>query len=110
MVSPIPLGLDVAALVGASSSPDTTAGYKSNCESQLLDFRRKVNRPVARRSTSSRVRDDLPRLDDATLASLSKRSATLWSVRSAARGPSGADRIAEYRDGEHGGSVNEIEA
>jgi len=92
VVSPITLGLGGAALGGASSSPDTTVGYKSNCESQLLDFRRKVNRPVARRSTSSRVRDDLPRLDDATLASLSKRSATLWSVRSAARGPSGADR------------------
>ena len=32
------------------------------------------------------------RLDDATLASLSKRSVTLWSVRSALRGPSGTDR------------------
>jgi hypothetical protein len=92
-MSPVPPGLGVAALVGASSSPKTILRVKSNCaESQLVVFRREVNRPVARRSTSPRVRDDLPRLGGATLASLSKRSTTLWSVRSAVRGPSGVGR------------------
>jgi len=104
------MGLGGAALGGASSSPDTTVGYKSNCaESQLVGFRRKVNRPVARRSTSPRVRDDLPRLDGATLASLSKRSATLWSVRSAGRGPNGVDRAQATKGRQTSGGAVAVE-
>jgi hypothetical protein len=109
-MSPFLWGLGVAALDGASSSPDTILGHKSNyAESQLVGFRREVNRPVARRSTSPRVRDDLPRLDGATLASLSKRPTTLWSVRSAGRGPSGVGRAQATKGRQTSGGAVAVE-